>query len=155
MRGILPGSAAPLAADCVLLSEVAMGLALVVGGILARRRHYRAHAWCQSSVVLLNLILVMSFMVPSFHRAVAPGLLTHLGRSYYWLATAHGALGVGAELLGLYVLLAAGTKILPQRLRLGRYKLWMRSTLALWWLVLLLGLATYIRWYGFHTIHRV
>jgi uncharacterized membrane protein YozB (DUF420 family) len=31
---------------------------------------------------------------------------------------------------------------------LARYKLWMRLALALWWLVLLLGVATYVRWYG-------
>ncbi len=83
MPGILPGSAAPLAADCVLLSEVGMGLALIAGSVLARRRRYQAHARCQSTVVLLNLVLVLSFMVPSFRRAVAPGLLSHFGRSYY------------------------------------------------------------------------
>ena len=147
MHGILR-SAAPLAADCVLLSEIAMGLALIVGSVLARRRRYRAHAWCQSAVVLLNLVLVATFMVPSFGRGVAPELFTHLGRSYYWLATLHGVLGLSAELLGLYILLAAGTNILPQRYRFTRYKPWMRSALALWWLVLLLGMATYVRWYG-------
>jgi uncharacterized membrane protein YozB (DUF420 family) len=150
MGSIFHGSAAPLAADGILLSEMAMGLALIAGGVLARRRRYRAHAWCQSAVVLLNLPLVALFMMPSFWSAVAPGLLTHPGRSYYWLATVHGVLGTSAELLGLYLLLAAGTNYLPQRLRLRRYKLWMRSLLALWWLVLLLGLATYVRWYGGH-----
>src|SRR6516225_4676124 len=125
MHSIFPGSAAPLAADCILLSEIAMGLALIAGGVLARRRRYRAHAWCQSAVVLLNLVLVAVFMVPSFRRAVAPGLFRHIGRSYYWLATAHGVLGMSAELLGLYILLAAGTNLLPQRYRFARYKPWM------------------------------
>jgi uncharacterized membrane protein YozB (DUF420 family) len=148
MQRILPGSAAPLAADCVLVGELAMGWALIAGGFLARCRRYRAHAWCQSAVVLLNLLIVAQYMVPSFGRAVAPGLVAHIGRSYYWLATAHGVLGIGAEMLGLYILLAAGTNILPQRFRLACYKRWMRSALALWWLVLLLGLATYVRWYG-------
>ncbi len=57
-------------------------------------------------------------------------------------------LGTCAELLTLYILLAAGTRLLPQRFRLIRYKLWMRLALALWWLVLLLWVATYVRWYG-------
>jgi len=147
MHGILR-SDAPLAADCVLLSEIAMGLALIAGSVLARRRRYRAHGWCQSAVVLLNLLVIALFMAPSFGRAVAPELFRHIGRSYYWLPTAHGVLGIGAELLALYILLVAGTNILPQRYRFTRYKPWMRSALALWWLVLLLGLATYIRWYG-------
>ncbi len=144
---LLPGSVAPLAADAVLLGEIGMGLALIAGAVLARRRHYRLHAGCQSVVVLLNLVLVGFFMVPSYWHGVAPGLLKHIGRSYYWLATVHGVLGVGAELLALYILLAAGTNILPPRFRLVRYKLWMRWALALWWLVLVLGAATYARWY--------
>jgi uncharacterized membrane protein YozB (DUF420 family) len=142
------GNNAPLSADAILLSEITMGVALIAGGFLARCKRYKAHAWCQSAVVLLNLVLIAAFMAPSFGRAVLPGLPRHFGRSYYWLATVHGMLGICAELLALYVLLVAGTKLMPQCFRFVRYKLWMRSTLALWWLVLLLGLATYGRWYG-------
>jgi len=56
-------------------------------------------------------------------------------------------LGSVTQLAGLYILLAAGTNILPQQLRLTKYKQWMRTVLVLWWLVILLGLMTYIRWY--------
>jgi uncharacterized membrane protein YozB (DUF420 family) len=149
MHGLFLANAAPLGANVVLASEVVMGLALLAGGLLARRRRYRAHAWCQSVVVLLNLPLVGYFMARSFWRVVVPGLPAHLGRPYYWLTTVHGALGACAELLGLYILLAAGTHLLPQPLRLVRYKLWMRAALGLWWVVSILGLATYLRWYGF------
>ena len=139
---------APGAANAVLLLELVMGLALIAGAILARRRHFRAHATCQSVVVILNLGVVLLFMLPSFHNAVLPGIPAHLARSYYWLAATHGILGIAAELLGVYLLLAAGTSLLPKQLRLTRYKLWMRTALVIWWLVLLLGLATYLRWYG-------
>jgi uncharacterized membrane protein YozB (DUF420 family) len=147
MTGLIHGSAASLSADWVLLTEIAMGLALIACSVLARRKRYRAHALCQSAVVLLNLPIVVWFMVRSFWRGVAPGLFAHIGRSYYWLAAAHGCLGAAAEVLGLYILLAAGTNWLPPGLRFTHYKLWMRSLLALWWLVLLLGIATYIRWF--------
>ncbi len=150
MPSIFPANAAPMAANYVLLSEVGMGLALIAGAVLARRRCYRAHAWCQSAVVLLNLPVVGYFMVRSFQQAVVPGLFKHFGRSYYWLATAHGVLGLSAEVLGLYILVAAGTNLLPPRFRLTQYKLWMRSALGLWWIVLFLGFATYVRWYGGH-----
>ena len=62
-------------------------------------------------------------------------------------ATAHAALGSIVEGAALYILLAAGTQLLPKKLRLTRYKLWMRTVLAGWLLALLLGLATYARWY--------
>ncbi len=63
------------------------------------------------------------------------------------LAAAHASLGTVAELFALYILMAAGTNILPQRLRFTRYRPWMRAALFLWWLALLFGLATYVRWY--------
>jgi hypothetical protein len=78
---------------------------------------------------------------------VQPRVPEKLERSFYALATAHATLGSLAEAGRLYVALAAGTNLLPERLRLTNYKVWMRSVLILWWLALLLGLATYIRWY--------
>ena len=86
-------------------------------------------------------------MTPSFRRSFSPPFLAGLGDSYYMLAAVHVALGTLAELLGLYILMVAGTDILPGRLRFTRYKPWMRTALALWWLTLLFGLATYGRWY--------
>jgi uncharacterized membrane protein YozB (DUF420 family) len=127
-----------------------MGVALIAGAVLARRRHYGAHAWCQSAVVLLNLVAIGFAMVPSFHIQVAPKLPQATRRSYYAIATAYAALGTLAEMLGLYVIVAAGTRILPKHLRLRNYRGWMRATLILWWVVLVLGVATYLRWY----VHR-
>ena len=141
------GTAAPRYADLVLLLEIGMGMALLIGAVLARRRRFRLHAWCQSAVVLLNFGIIVLLMVPSFQLHVNPKIPAKPGKAYYFLSTAHAALGSAAEIAGLYILLAAGTHILPQRFRLTNYKLWMRSVLALWWLVLLLGLATYARWY--------
>lgn len=141
------GTAAPLYADLALLLEIAMGLALIVGMFLARTGRYRFHAWCQTVVVLLNLLIIALVMLPSFRRAVAPAIPKKLDKPYYAWSTAHAALGTLAELGALYILIAAGTKILPQRLRLTQYKLWMRSILGFWWIVLLLGFATYARWY--------
>ena len=140
-------SAAPYTVDLVLLVEAAMGMALLAGAVLARRRHYRAHAWCQSAVVLLNLLVIGSAMAPSFYIQLAPKIPQSVRKSYYAIAAGHAALGVFAELAGLYVILSAGTNILPTRLRLRNYRAWMRATLILWWVVLLLGVATYVRWY--------
>jgi hypothetical protein len=43
-----------------------MGLALIVGMLLARMERYRAHARCQSAVVLLSLFAISLTMAPSF-----------------------------------------------------------------------------------------
>jgi uncharacterized membrane protein YozB (DUF420 family) len=124
-----------------------MGLGLVLGALFARLQRFRAHALCQSVIVLFNLVLILLTMVPSFLNRVAPGLPEKLHKSYYALATIHGLLGGIAEFGGLYLLLAAGTNVLPMWLRITRFKPWMRCVLALWWVVLLLGFGTYARWY--------
>jgi uncharacterized membrane protein YozB (DUF420 family) len=141
------GTAASAYADLTLLVEICMGIALLIGTVFARMKRFRAHAWCQSTVVLLNLVVIASMMVPSFHAHVAPKIPARLGKSYYALATAHGIVGSVAEITGLYILLVAGTDVLPQRFRFTNYKPWMRTALVLWWLALMLGIATYIRWY--------
>jgi uncharacterized membrane protein YozB (DUF420 family) len=144
------GTAAPRDADLILILEILMGVGLLVGAQLARNRRFRAHAWCQSVIVLANFVVVVVFMVSSFHVQVSPKIPLKLGTAYYALATAHAALGTITQVAALYVLLAAGTNILPPKLRLSDYKTWMRSVLALWWLQLALGLALYVRWYVPH-----
>jgi uncharacterized membrane protein YozB (DUF420 family) len=130
-----------------LLLEMAMGVGLVIGALLARFSRFRQHAWCQSIIVLLNLAVIVITMIPSFRVHVSPKIPLRLGKAYYALATAHAALGSVTEVAGLYILLAAGTSVLPEKFRITKYKAWMRTVLVLWWLVLLLGLATYGRWY--------
>jgi hypothetical protein len=122
------GTAAPLAADLVLLLEIGMGLGLLMGAWLARTRRFREHAWCQSVTVLLNLA------VTPWRRRMRRSEVT--------------------EIAGLYILLSAGTRLLPENMRITRYKVWMRSVLALWWFVLLLGMATYTRWYVPHLLGK-
>lgn len=140
-------TAAPGYANLVLVLEFLMGVGLLIGAQLARRKKYRAHAWCQSSIVLANFVVIVVTMIPSFHTHVSPRIPLKLGKSYYALATAHAALGTITEIGALYILLAAGTNVLPRRLRMTDYKIWMRGVLVLWWIELLLGLAVYVRWY--------
>jgi uncharacterized membrane protein YozB (DUF420 family) len=143
-------TAAPLGANVVLVLEIAMGIGLLLGARLARNGRFRQHAWCQSTIVLLNLAVVVVMMIPSFRIHVLPRVPAKLGKAYYALATTHGAFGTATELAGLYIVLSAGTKLLPENLRITKYKAWMRSVLVLWWVVLFLGVATYTRWYVPH-----
>jgi len=145
---------APLYANVILLLEIVMAVGLLIGTLLARLRRFRAHAWCQSAIVLINLAVIVLVMIPSFRDHVGPNIPLKLGKPYYLLATAHAALGTITEIAGLYILLAAGTRLLPERLRITEYKLWMRTVLVLWWVVLLSGVATYARWYVPHVFRQ-
>jgi hypothetical protein len=63
-------------------------------------------------------------------------------------------LGTLTEVTRLYILLSAGTNVLPEKVRITKYKVWMRGVLLLWWAVLLLGFATYVRWYILHGFRK-
>ena len=147
-------SAAPRGPNLVLVLEIAMGIGLLLGARLARKRRFRQHACCQSTIVLLNLAVVAVMMIPSFRVHVLPRVPAKLGKAYYALATTHAAFGTVTELAGLYIVLSAGTTVLPEKLRITKYKVWMRGVLVLWWVVLLLGMATYTRWYVPHLFRK-
>jgi plastocyanin len=146
MKGFL-GTGATFSADLNLVVQIAMGLALLYGMYLARRRNFKAHKYCQSLVMILNIPMILIIMAPSFHRQVEHEIPSGLGDPYYLLPTIHATLGTVAELLGIYIVLVAGTKILPRRLKFKRFKPWMRTALALWWATILLGVGTYYFWY--------
>jgi uncharacterized membrane protein YozB (DUF420 family) len=140
------GTGATLGSDVNLVVQLLMGFALVLGMILARRGLFRAHAVCQTSVVLLNVVFIASIMLPPFARDVVPALPWRLNQAYYLLPTLHALLGTIAQLLGIYIVIRAGTNWLPEGLRFQNYKAWMRTTLILWWSVIILGIATYWAW---------
>src|SRR6202140_1138706 len=142
------GTHAGFRSDLNLTIQIAMGVALISGAFLARAKRFVAHGICQTAVLVLNLIMICFSMWPSFHSHVLPRLPKRLGKQFYAVATIHGVLGVLAEILGLYIVLVAGTGILPQTWRFKRWKLWMRIGLALWWIVLLMGVAPSLVWYA-------
>ena len=146
VRGFL-GTGATFAADVNLVVQLAMGGALFVGVILAKLKRYRAHGACQTTVLLLNLWMIGFEMWPSFRLQIAPHVPRALHTTYYTIATIHAALGTAAELLGTYIVLVAGTKLVPPLLRFTQWKQWMRIELALWLLALTWGVVTYYEWY--------
>jgi plastocyanin len=146
MDGFL-GTGATFRADLNLVVQIAMGMALLAGMLLARAKRFRAHKYCQSSVMLLNLAMILIIMAPSFHHQVGPQIPGGLKEAYYLVPYIHAALGTIAELLGIYIVVVAATGLLPRRLRFKRYRPWMRTELALWWVVVLIGVGTYYVWY--------
>ena len=138
---------ATFAADFNFIVQLAMGGALIVGVMLAKRKRYKAHGICQTAILLLNLWMIALTMWPSFRQQVVPHMPRALHRDYYAIATVHMVLGTSAELLGIYIVLVAGTKVVPPSLRFKQWKRWMRVELALWFTALIIGIGTYYAWY--------
>lgn len=141
------GTGAPFVADFNLVVQLVMGAALLMGTLCAKRKRYRDHAICQTTVLLLNPLMIALVMWPAMRLQVIPAFPTPFDRWYFAAPTIHAILGITAELLGLYIVVAAGTELLPPWLRFRNWKSWMRTELALWWVALLSGLVTYYVWY--------
>ncbi len=145
--GSLLGTGAPGTSDLVAVLELGIAAMLLVGMFVVRRGHVKAHSYIQSSMVLVNIPIVLAWMVPQYLAYVLPGLPMGIGNLFYLVPTLMLLAGGTAEALGVYILLVAGTNLLPERFRFRRYKFWMRSALILWWAVVITGLATYYAWY--------
>ena len=134
-------------ADLNLSLQLAMGVALLVGMALARAGRFRAHQYCQTTVVLLNLALIAGLMAPSFDAQVKPHLNEAFSSAYFAVPLIHALLGTITEMLAIYIVLVAGTSLIPASWRFTSYKPWMRTTLVLWWIVIALGIGIYGVWY--------
>src|SRR5882757_3952174 len=108
-EGGLLGTSAPFGADLNLVVQLVMGSVLIAGAYLAGRKRHRAHGICQTTVLLLNLLMIGLVMWPAFRRQVNPTFPRVLHRAYFAAPLVHAALGMAAELLGLYIILVAGT----------------------------------------------
>jgi len=86
-------------------------------------------------------------MWSAFFALVTPRIPARLLRRSVAIPALHGILGAIAEMLGHYIVLAAGTEVLPKVWRFTGWKRWMRIEMALWGVVLVTGFGTYFIWY--------
>jgi plastocyanin/uncharacterized membrane protein YozB (DUF420 family) len=133
------------AADINLIAQLLLLAGLLTGFILARRKRFAQHANMQTAMVLLNLALIALFMVPSFYGYVIAG--QSVSGPVAQLMIGHGVLGIIVEVIALYLVLLMRTKLIPRQFRLGNIKLAMRTTLALWAVLVLLGIGIYAERY--------
>jgi len=73
-------------------------------------------------VLLVNLLMIGLVMWPSFQQQLRPHLPKVFHRFYYAVAMTHTLVGIAAETLGLYIVVVAGTNLLPQWLCLTHWK---------------------------------
>ena len=137
------GRGAPFGADLNLVLQLGVGVLLLVGMGLARRGRYRGHGICQSTAFVVALVMTILWMVPAFHAIHADALGRRVVNRVTIAVAAHVAVGTVAMLVGAWVVLVAGTPLVPARFRFQDYKRWMRTLLALWWAAIVLGVATY------------
>jgi len=123
--------------------QIAMVLLLSAGVLLARAKRFRLHAVVQCSVVLLNLGLILRIMLPGLRHQLPVSFPTSWRDFPVAIILLHSLIGALAWLMAFYVLLVAGTPLLPRKLRFLNYRRWMRAAFVLWWTAFLLGCLAY------------
>ncbi|MBI5671112.1 MAG: hypothetical protein HZC41_24210 [Chloroflexi bacterium] len=154
------GTGASLMSDLSLLAYVLLiAPAMLVGFVFARRRLLRPHhKGVMTTITLVNWVLILYLMLFSYSRGVVPGL-SRFTQPAIFLPTIHLLFGGAAQLLATYLVyrmwredaqVAAARKRGEQDV--SRYwfrpaKPLMRTTLGLWLLTVILGVATYFAFY--------
>ena len=143
-----PGFIGPgvFVADLNLALELLLLAGLTFGFWLARRGRIEAHRVNQTIWVLVNAALVAFMMVGSLAdvKIAASVDLLEPRVAVTWL---HAAIGSFTVVAGLWLVLQMNG-VLPKRIHVRGWKNLMRLTLAGYWAVALLGLATYYLWYA-------
>lgn len=142
-RGFL--GKAPVIPDLNLALEILLVSGLTFGAWLAKRGNIAAHRYNQTVWVLLNALLVALIMARGMEN-VALESLSDLAPAHYWVPWLHAAVGTATVAAGLWLVLQMNG-LLPRRLHVRAWKGLMRATLAGYWTVALLGLATYYLWF--------
>ncbi|MGZ4199023.1 MAG: DUF420 domain-containing protein [Thermoleophilia bacterium] len=138
---------APFGADVSLVLTVLAAVLLTIGWRLAVQRRYEAHRWVQTAAVVLNAIVVAAWMIRSFVLYVLPVIPAKLDQRSYAVATVHALVGALGVVLGVFVVLR-GNELVPARLRFKDYRLFMRSSYALYLLATLTGAILFVVAYG-------
>lgn len=135
-----------LQADINITLELLLVIGLTVGMMLARSGSIDAHRVNQTAWVLVNGALAALIMIPSI-RTFKLAHVSDLANSGNLIVVAHAAIGASTLLAGLWLVLQMND-ILPARWHVRGWRTMMRATLAGYWAVALLGIATYRVWYA-------
>jgi len=138
--------AGTLLADINILLELLLVGGLTFGMMLAKSGNIAAHRVNQSAWVMVNAVLVALIMIPSI-RTFKLAHLSDLGNSGNLIVVVHAAIGAATLIAGLWLVLQMND-ILPARWHIRGWKTLMRATLAGYWAIALLGIATYRVWYA-------
>jgi len=137
------GTNAPFLSDATLVLIVLTAVLFTVGWRLAVKKRFDAHRRVQTFAVILNAMIVLGTMIRSYWVNLLPGIPEKLGEGSYGITTLHALIGLAGLALGIYILLQ-GYDLLPTALRFRNYKIFMRSTYALYMLATFTGVVVYI-----------
>lgn len=137
------GTNANFRSDASLILILITAVLFTIGWRLAVQKRYEAHRWVQTIAACLNAIVILSTMISSYIVNILPGIPGKLNQGSYAVTTIHGLAGMIGLVLGIFVVLR-GNELVPKSLRFANYKLFMRTSYAIYMLVTLMGVVVYV-----------
>jgi uncharacterized membrane protein YozB (DUF420 family) len=130
--------------DLNLLLQIIILIILSTGAYyVKRKRNYAIHGRFMGLALLLNIIAMLSIMMPKFLESLGyfQSTITKIPTD---IAVLHGFFGVIAEIMGIAIII----KLRPCGSRMGkRIRYLMSGTLFIWLIALILGISVYILFY--------
>ena len=137
------GTGATFRSDVTLILILFTAVLFTIGWRLAVHKHYTAHRWVQTSMVVLNSFTVLFTMIGSFIAHILPGIPKDLNKGDYAVTTIHALVGMVGLLLGIFIALRANG-LVPKSLQFQNYKRFMRTSYALYMTATALGVFVYV-----------
>jgi uncharacterized membrane protein YozB (DUF420 family) len=134
---------APMFADLSIILILVSAILFTVAWRLAVRKKIKTHCKIQASATLLNTLVVLVVMIPSFVLNTIPGIPARLNEVNVAMTTVHAIFGSMSVLLGIFVVLRA-YRLVPKALRFKKYKPWMRTSYILYMLMTISGTVLYL-----------
>ena len=138
----LLGTHAPLISDISLILITLSAILFTIGFLLARKRHFQAHRWVQTSAACLNALVVLLVMIRSFDVNIFPGLPGKFFEGSYGVTTVHAVVGAIGLCLGLFVMIKANL-LIPGNKDFPNFKKWMRASYLMYMLATVIGILVY------------
>ncbi len=139
MAGFL-GTAAPRLSDLSLIFILTLAIVAGFGGIQARRRRFSTHCPVMATAAFLNWIPLVLLMIPEW-LAIASGKIVLAAGPFQKIPFLHGIFGAVTQLLMTYTV----TRMYLIKRLPPRKPIWlMRTTIILWLLTVIVGVAVYV-----------
>lgn len=135
----LLGTKASIESDLTLLLQIIILIILLVGVKFAKEKTQsglRKHGRIMTGATILNAVAILLVMGPSFTRNFS-AVLAETSVIGFPLTVLHALCGSLAEVLGIVFVVR----------KFGNVRFWMRFTMVVWLIALVLGMVFYFRYY--------
>jgi uncharacterized membrane protein YozB (DUF420 family) len=119
-------------------------LVLLIGGIwLKRTKKFRQHGIAMLTAVVLHMITILAWMIPSFSSLFSPSASINLADMFTVAIMVHAFTGIAAAILGIWIV--ASWRLKTDMKTCFAKKGAMRITITLWLVALVIGIILYLK----------